>query len=154
MLCASYPWRNVSHYLIVPIGCVMLLQYFGPFSFVTRHSPSVLYVLRVIGICSSEVPIAHHESFILFSNAFYQQFAFNAHLMLSFVSIAFLCVVMNWTTTEHVAACFVGVWLRCDGVDGPQVSLPEAVQRQESGGVEPRRGPVEADSRKREGGDG
>lgn len=113
--------------MIIPVCVVLFVQYFGSFAFTSKLPKTVLSLLRydlentiissILGICSSEDVIPLTESLIIGSAAFYKQFAFNSHLMTSFIIIAVLCIVMHWLTTEHVSACMEGVlkvvyWIR------------------------------------------
>ena len=94
--------------MILPVCLFILAQYFGSFPFVSHLSSTALSVCRMIGLCSAEPLVPVKESLILFSPESAQVFAFNAHALLSFVSIAFLCLAMNAVRTDRVAACYVG----------------------------------------------
>lgn len=63
----------------------------------------------VLGVCSSEEVIVYKESFIINSVEFKNQMVFNSHLMGSFLIVTFLCILMNWMTTERVSSCIEGI---------------------------------------------
>lgn len=93
--------------MIIPVCLFILVQYYGSFPFAAQLSNMVLYIFRIVGICSPEAVVPVTESLILFSPEAAKVFAFNSHTLCAFVALTFICLAMNAIRTDRVAKCYV-----------------------------------------------
>ena len=107
IILSPYPWNSVARFIVLPIIAILLLQYIGGFPSISRLSFTAQAVLQTMGISPVEKFNPANETMLLFSEEAKEQFQFNVKEMAGMMSIAVLCIIINWIDVQRVSDAYL-----------------------------------------------